>query len=188
MANKVLYNFKNVHYALVSVDAQGVLSFSTPKRLLGTVDFSMELEQSSEPIYSEGLVYHVLQSTSGYKGELTLHNISEDFEAEVLGLKKDSKNVMYEDLNIHPKEFALLFEISGDAKAVRHVMYRIQASKPKLEYKTTTDKADITNVKLNYVGLADENGIGRVKTNDDTDTDTYANWFKNVYKVTKTAE
>lgn len=184
MANKVMFNLKNVYYSVVSEGVGGTLQYAKPKRLLGTTELTMELEQSSEKHYSEGLVYYVTTSSAGYKGELSIFNVDEDFEKDILGLKVDSKNVQYEDMYTQPKEIALLFEIDGNEKPERHCLLRVKFSKPKYEYKTTTDKIDVPVLKFSYEGLTDEKGIGRTKTNKNTDTEVYNKWFDAVYRPT----
>lgn len=183
--NKYLFNLKNVHYAVTTVNEAGETSFSAVKRLPGTTKLTMELEQSQENNYSEGQVYFVTTTTAGYKGELTIYNVDPEFEKDVLGFKADSKGVVYEQTTLQPKEIALLFEIEGNGKPERHVMYRLQLTKPKFEFSTTTDKTEAVNLEMEYTGLSDENGIGRAKTNAATDAETYNNWFKSVYKVTE---
>lgn len=187
MSNKYIFNLKNVHYAPVTVGSDGALTFGAVKRLMGTTELTMELEQSSEKHFSEGLVYFVTTSSAGYKGELSIFNVDADFEKDVLGLKSDSKKVQYETMYDQPKEIALLFEVDGNEKAERHCLLRVKFSKPKYEFKTTTDKVDVPVLKLSYEGLTDEKGIGRTKTNKDTDKTVYDNWFNEVYKITNEA-
>ena len=178
MSNKYLFNLKNVHYAPVTVGEDGTLSFGAVTRLMGTTELTMELEQSSDKHFSEGLVYFVTTSSAGYKGEISIYNVDAKFEKEVLGMKEDTKKVQYEDMYAQPKEIALLFEVDGNEKAERH------CSKPKYEYKTTTDKVDVPVLKLSYEGLTNEKGIGRIKTSKDTDEQVYSKWFDSVYTLT----
>ena len=186
MSNKYIFNLKNVHYAPVTVSSEtGALTFGTVKRLMGTTELTMELEQSSEKHFSEGLVYFVTTSSAGYKGELSIYNVDATFEKDVLGLKEDAKKVQYEGMYAQPKEVALLFEIDGNEKAERHALLRVKFSKPKYEFKTTTDKVDVPVLKLSYEGLTDEKGIGRIKTNKETDEQVYTKWFEKVYEVNK---
>lgn len=184
MSNKYMFNLKNVHYAVVTVGQDGVLQHGPVKRLMGTTELTMELEQSSEKHFSEGLVYFVTTSSAGYKGELSIYNVDSDFEKDVLGLKEDSKKVQYETMYDQTKEIALLFEVDGNEKEERHCLLRVKFSKPKYEYKTTNDKVDVPVLKLSYEGLSNEHGIGRIKTYKETDGEVYKNWFNAVYKVT----
>lgn len=184
MSNKYLFNLKRVHYAPVTVGEDGTLSFGAVTRLPGTTELTMELEQSSDKHFSEGLVYFVTTSSAGYKGELSIYNFDEKFEKEILGMKEDTKKVLYEDMYAQPKEIALLFEVDGNEKAERHCLLRIKLSKPKYEYKTTTDKVDVPVLKLSYEGLTNEKGIGRIKTSKETDEQVYSKWFESVYTLT----
>lgn len=184
MSNKYMFNLKNVHYSIVTVGENGALQHGAVKRLMGTTELTMELEQSSEKHFSEGLVYFVTTSSAGYKGELSIYNVDAEFEKEVLGLKEDTKKVQYETMYDQTKEIALLFEVDGNEKEERHCLLRVKFSKPKYEYKTTTDKVDVPVLKLSYEGLSNEKGIGRIKTYKETDADVYKNWFKSVYALT----
>lgn len=184
MSNKYLFNLKNVHYAPVTVGQDGTLSFGAVTRLMGTTELTMELEQSSEKHFSEGLVYFVTTSSAGYKGEISIYNVDAKFEKEVFGMKEDTKKVQYEDMYAQPKEIALLFEVDGNEKAERHCLLRVKVSKPKYEYKTTTDKTDVPVLKISYEGLTNEKGIGRIKTSKETDEQVYTKWFESVYTLT----
>lgn len=183
MSNKYSFNLKNVHYAVATVNESGELQHGDVKRLMGTTELTIELEQSSDKHFSEGLVYFVTTSSAGYKGELSIYDVDAEFEKEVLGFKEDTKKVQYETMYDQTKEIALLFEVDGNKKAVRHCLLRVKFSKPKYEYKTTTDKVDVPVLKLSYEGLSNEKGIGRIKTYEATDKTTYDNWFNAVYKV-----
>lgn len=185
MSNKYLFNLKNVHYAVVTVGKNGDLTYGDVKRLMGSTELTIGLEQSSEKHFSEGLVYFVTTSSAGYKGEISVYNVDNEFEQDVLGLKVDTKKVQFEDMYTQPKEIALLFEVDGNEKAERHCLLRVKLSKPKYSFKTTTDKVSTPVLKLSYEGLTDENGIGRIKTSKETEEAVYNDWFKSVYKVTK---
>lgn len=182
--NKVMFGLENVHYAIATVGLTGEVQYGTVKRLPGAVSLTLENEQSSENFYADNSVYHVSLGAAGYKGEIEIANITEDFEKDVLNMKRDGKNVTYEDLGLAPEEVALMFEIKGDKNKVRHVLYRVKFAKPKLEYKTLADKTDVATVKMEFAGLANAKNIGRAKTNKDTDQTTYDNWFSKVYVAT----
>ena len=185
--DKILYNLKNVHYALTTVNDDGTLSFGEVKRFMGTTELTIELEQSSETYYSEGMPYATITASAGYKGELTVHNLSEDFEVEVLGLRRDAKGAIIENINTQAKPIALLFEIDGDEKGYRVVIYRMKLTRPKLEYKTNTSKVEVQSLKMSYVGLANEKGDIRVKmARTEDNKNIYDNWFKSVYVETAT--
>ncbi|AXI27261.1 MULTISPECIES: major tail protein [Gemella] len=183
MSNKYLFNLKNVHYATVTVGQDGTLTFGTVTKLMGTTELTMELEQSSEKHFSEGLVFFVTTSSAGYKGELSIYNVDDKFEKDVLGMKEDTKKVQYEDMYTQPTEIALLFEVDGNEKAERHCLLRVKLSKPKYEYKTTTEKIDVPILKFSYEGLTNEKGIGRLKTSKDTEEEVYTKWFEKVYTL-----
>lgn len=66
--NKVKFNICNVHYALITVDDDGEVTFGTPVAMPGAV--SLALEPNGEPsnFYADGYAYYTISNNMGYEG------------------------------------------------------------------------------------------------------------------------
>ena len=78
-------------------------------------------------------------------------------------------------------KFALLFEFTGDVKAIRHVLYNCSASRPSLESSTKEDTIEPNTEKLSLTADPRGDGLVKARTGDSTGSEAYANWYKTVY-------
>src|SRR5690606_5449509 len=91
--------------------------------------------------YGDNTKYFSAFANNGYSGTLEVALIPDEFKKDVLGYVEDDNGILFEDANAVPKNFALLFEFSGDKNAVRHVFYNVTANRP--NQSSTTKGASI---------------------------------------------
>ncbi|NSL04195.1 major tail protein [Blautia glucerasea] len=182
--NKVKYNLKNAHYALLTIGEDGAVTYGTPTALPGSVSLSLDANGEPENFYADGIAYYVINNNMGYDGDLELALIPESFRTEVLKEKLDAKGVLIEDADAELAQFALLFEFDGDVRHIRHVMYNCSASRPKIEGKTNEDKKEVQTETLTIKSTPLADGKVKAKTGNTTDAAVYANWYKAVYLPT----
>ena len=82
--NKVKYNLKNAHYALLTVGEDGAVSYAAPVPLPGSVSLSLDANGEPENFYADGIAYYVINNNMCYDGDLELALIPESFRADVL--------------------------------------------------------------------------------------------------------
>ena len=186
--NKVKYNLKNVHAAILTKGDDGTYTYATPVAIPGAVSLSLDAEGESNPFYADGVVYFRSTSNNGYSGDLEMALIPEWFRTDILQEEKDSNGVLIERSDITESVyFALLFEFDGDQKAIRHVMYNCTASRPTIESQTKESSIEQGTETLSIAADPREDGLVKSRTGDDTSTATYNNWYKNVYVPSATA-
>jgi len=185
MANKVKYNLKNVHAAVLSesvVHGETVFTYGTPQPIPGAVSISLDAEGESSPFYADGIVYFRSVTNNGYSGDLEIALIPEWFRTEILQEELDSKGVLIEKSNnAESTKFALLFEFDGDVNAIRHVMYKCTASRPSIESETKEDTIEPGTEKLTITADPRADGLVKARTGDEVDQTTYQNWYQSVY-------
>ena len=186
--NKVKYNLKNVHAAILTKGDDGTYTYAKPVAIPGAVSQSLDAEGESNPFYADGVVYFRSTSNNGYSGDLEMALIPEWFRTDILQEEKDSNGVLIERSDITESVyFALLFEFDGDQKAIRHVMYNCTASRPTIESQTKESSIEPGTETLSIAADPREDGLVKSRTGDDTSTATYNNWYKNVYVPSATA-
>ena len=185
--NKVKFNLKNTHYALLSVSEEGEVSYATPVPMPGAVSISLDANGEPENFYADGVAYYVINNNMGYDGDLELAMIPESFRTDVLKEKLDDKGVLIENSDVELASFALLFEFDGDQKHIRHVLYNCSASRPGIEGKTNEDSKEVQTETLAIKAAPLANGMVKAKTGNTTDATAYNNWYKAVYMPTEEA-
>ena len=185
--NKVKFNLKNTHYALLSVSEEGEVSYSTPVPMPGAVSISLDANGEPENFYADGVAYYVINNNMGYDGDLELAMIPESFRTDVLKEKLDDKGVLIENSDVELASFALLFEFDGDQKHIRHVLYNCSASRPGIEGKTNEDSKEVQTETLAIKAAPLANGMVKAKTGNTTDATAYNDWYKAVYMPTEEA-
>ena len=185
-ANKVKFNLKNAHYALLTLGEDGSPTYAAPVPMPGSVSISLDANGEPENFYADGVAYYVINNNMGYDGDLELAMIPESFRTDVLREELDSKGVLIENADAELAAFALLFEFDGDVKHIRHVLYNCSASRPGIEGKTNEDSKEVQTETLTVKATPLANGVVKAKTGNTTDANVYANWYKAVYLPTTT--
>ena len=190
MSNKIKYNLKNVHAAIMTHTEDGGYSYETPVPIPGAVNLSLDAEGDTSPFYADGIVYFRAVSNNGYSGDLEIALVPDWFREKILKEVKDNNGVLIEsNTDIEPVYFALLFEFDGDKKAIRHVMYNCSvSSRPTVESKTKEGTIEPGTETLSLTADAREDGLIKARTGSDTVDKTYQDWYKNVYVPEVTAE
>lgn len=186
--NKVKFNLKNVHYAPITINDDGTITFATPKHIPGACSFTMDAQGSEEKFIADGVLYYASYSNEGYSGTLTMALIPEEFRKDILGDVEDqTDHVLVEYANAETKPFALLYEIDGDQKATRRLLYYCTVSQPG---ENANGQAPRTpqpeDMKLTAAPLAD--GRTRARTLANTTDAVFADWFKKVWEPTTATE
>ena len=184
--NKVKYNLKNAHYAMLQTSETGEITFGTPVALPGAVSISLDANGEPENFYADGTAYYVINNNMGYDGDLELAMIPEDFRISALNEILDDNKVLIENADSELAAFALLFEFDGDVKHIRHVLYNCTASRPGIEGKTNEDSREVQTETLNIKATPLPSGVVKAKTGNETTSTVYDDWYKSVYTPTLT--
>ncbi len=186
--NKVKYNLKNAHYAVLTESEDGKFSYGTPVKIPGSVSLSLAAKGSIKKFYADGIVYYQTAYNNGYEGDFEMALVPESFRTEVLGETLDTNKVLLESTDAKTKAFALLFEFEGDTKGIRHVMYNCTATRPSIESKTKEEEMDPVTEKLTISAAPRSDGKIKAKTGDEVVEATYNNWYQAVYEVPASTE
>jgi phi13 family phage major tail protein len=147
----------------------------------GAVSLSLDANGEPSNFYADGYAYYTISNNMGYDGDLELAMVPESFRTDVLKETLDANNVLIENANVETENFALLFEFDGDVKKIRHVLYNCAASRPGIESQTNEEEVEVKTETLSIKAAPLSNGIVKAKTGDETDQETYENWYQSVY-------
>lgn len=174
--NKVSFGFKNVHIApILNTGDYGDIF-----KLRGGVNFEADPEGDSMSLAADDDPnYFTKNVNNGYSGKLEVAAVNEKFATEILGMTKDQNGVMIENVDDKIKEFAMMFEIDGDAKKRRIVFYRIIASRPSIKAKTNEESPDPEVISFDIKAV--KNDSGDVRAYVDQGKEVYDKFFESVY-------
>lgn len=184
MANdgKVRFGLINVHYAVMSTSELGVVSWEPPKRIPGAVNLDMAPQGDTYTFYADNTAYYVSTRNDGYKGDLEIALVPASFLVDVLAEKVDSTDkVQVEYANAEGKQFALLFQIDGDATETLFVMYNCTCSRPNTTGKTLDNSKTPNTEKLTITASPMADGKVKARTTAETPEPVRQNWFKQVW-------
>ena len=184
--NKVKFNICNVHYALITVDEDGEVTFGTPVAMPGAVSLSLEPNGEPSNFYADGYAYYTISNNMGYEGDLELAMVPESFRTDVLKESLDDNSVLVESANVETANFALLFEFDGDVKKIRHVLYNCSAARPNIESTTNKEEIEVQTETLAITAAPLANGYVKARTGDSTTDTVYTGWYTSVYMPTVT--
>lgn len=189
---KIKYGLSSVYYAIATIATNGSATYSTPVAWPGAVNLSMDANGDNSIFYADNIAYYVANGAAGYTGSLETALVPQSFLTDVLGMIKDTKGVIAEDMSAPIVHFALLFQFEGDVSATRHVLYNCTASRPAVGSTTKTDTVEVQTETVNLVASSVYNsGLGcdvvKAKTGDTIDSTTYNGWFSAVYQPTAAA-
>ena len=184
--NKVKFNICNVHYALITVDEDGDVTFGTPVAMPGAVSLSLEPNGEPSNFYADGYAYYTISNNMGYEGDRELAMVPESFRTDVLKESLDDNSVLVESANVETANFALLFEFDGDVKKIRHVLYNCSAARPNIESATNEEEIEVQTETLAITAAPLANGYVKARTGDSTTDTVYTGWYTSVYMPTVT--
>jgi len=180
--NKIKYGLKNVHYALI-INTAGVITYGIPTLIPGAVNISLKAKGEKVEFYADDSAYFVANANQGYEGSIEMALLPDTFKKDVLGEKLDMGGVLFEDANVLPKNIALIFEFTGDANAIRHLLYNISVARPSIESGTKNASIEVKTETLD-ITASPALDTGYVKAKAEPTSASYATWLTTVYKYT----
>ena len=190
MANKVKFGLSNVHIAKITygTDQQTGLpsiSYGTPFPILGAVNLTLDAEGESADFFADNTKYFSASANNGYSGSLEVAMINDTFRTEILGETTDTKGALVENKDDTISDFALGFQIEGDANNRRFWFYNVSANRPSTASQTIeTSKEPVTDtLDITASARITDGAIKVFMEESSTNTAEYQGFFTSVYEA-----
>ena len=179
--NKVVFNIQNVHYAPVTI-VEGVPNWQKPVHVPGAVSLTLDAQSSVEPFYADGIAYYRSVTNNGYSGDLEMARFPDQMLVDIWKFTLDETDkVLQENAYANPQEFALLFQIDGDADNELYCLYNVSATKPAVGGSTSTESKTPQTRTSSISAAALPGGLVMARTTSQTPDEVKASWFNTVY-------
>lgn len=188
MKEQKIFGFKNVHVAKM-IETNGTITYGTPIHIPGGVSFSMDAEGETSTFYADNRPYYQTSANNGYSGNLTMADIPEEFQTEILGQTKDSNGAIIENSDDKVSKFALMCEADGDPSERRFVFYNCLATRPSVELSTNEEGREVKTASMD-ITMAPRSTDGQIKAvldKTEENQTVYNNFFNSVYEKDATA-
>lgn len=184
MENKVTYGFKNAHIAFMNSASLTPPEWEEPTAIPGAVRFTPTAQGQPSSFYADDSPYFVVTANNGYTAEIEMALVPDAILARMLGWEIDTNGMLVEVTDAIPEPFALLGEVSGDAKNRRFVYYNCIASRPAKEHTTKnesiTPSTDIINATITPIEIGEKSIVKGVLELSDTNKTIYDAFFGSV--------
>jgi phi13 family phage major tail protein len=156
-------------------------TYTTPIAIPGAVTLTLDPAGEETIFYADDRKYFTTAPNNGYTGSLSAAYLPDDLRAKLLGQTVDENGLLVESADDQPSEFALLFEIQGDAAGRRYVFYDCKFSRPSESHNSKTEgitpDTDTLNLTVVPKDFAGEYYIKSSVENETGTATVYAAWF-----------
>jgi len=193
--NKVRFGLKNVYYAKLTESSDNTNNtFATPVAVPGAVSMTLDSNGTDGTFYADNVAYFKTFANNGYTGTLEMARINDSMLKDIWGMTLDATSkILYEENDVQPKPFALMFQVEGDVEEELNVFYRVvPTSKPSMGSQTIGEQVEPVTQSFDFEALPLVTGPsyqkGKIKgrTTDSTTTAVRSAWFSTV-QITTTA-
>lgn len=186
MANKVTFGIKNVHWATFTVAQDGTVTYDTPVAIPGAVSIGLDPLGELTEFYADNMLYWAGAENSGYQGPFECADVPDSFRTGVLGDTVSGNNLLVENVNAIPQNFALMFEFDGDASKRRVVLYNCSVLRPSISSTTHTNVKNPNTPSMQITASPRPDGVVRAFTTDETASSVFNAWYTTVQQPSAT--
>ena len=159
MANKVEFGISNLYVGTYTVGTTGSVTMGTPYHQAGAVSFSPEEQSESNQFYADNVVYWAGYTSGTFEGDLEVAKFDDTFKTQFLGYISKSDGGLGVVKNATRPNVYIAFQVEGDDKARRIIMYNCSLGGITREYSTTEESIEPATETI-AVTVAGDNKTG----------------------------
>lgn len=142
MANRVEFGISNLHVGTYTEGTGGAVTMGTPYHQKGAVSFSPEENSERNVFYADNTEYYVTYTGGTFEGDLEVAVFDEKFKTDFLGYIKKADGGIAQVKNATKPKVYIEFQVEGDDKARRVIMYNCTFGAITREFATTEENTE----------------------------------------------
>lgn len=180
--NKVQFNLKNVHYAILTSGGDAP-AWAAPVHVPGAVTLTLDPQGDVTPFYADGIVFYQSVANNGYSGDLEIARFPDQMLKDIWGFEEVTEDhVLIENVKAEPKSFALLYQIDGDKDNQFYCLYNCSGTRPGIGGSTNKETKEAETKSSSITAVSLENGNVMARTMANTPANIKEAWFSKVYE------
>ena len=178
--NKVNWGLAKVYWGQITVNEQGIDTYSEPVKLVGSRVINFSPQGDLVEVYADGGTIYTGRENNGYEGSLEMTVLDDDLIKYALDEETDDSNIQFEKKKTTQNRFFLMWEWENDTRNTRHCMLNVTANRVSIESTTAGDggtkSAQYETLQLRSLPR-DSDGYVKYKTTYQTDSTAYSTFF-----------
>lgn len=176
--NKVRFGLSNFHYGTFTEGDGGSVAMGASYSIPGSVSINMDPDTAEAIFHADNTKYYVSNKNNGYTGDLVMAKFPDAFKTAVLNYITLADGGVAESKYLETKPMYIGFEVEGNVKKTRYLIYNVKPGMITEEHQTTEDEVEVATESLNLQMIGD-NKTGLVKVKYEEDDTGYATVFSN---------
>lgn len=142
MANRVEFGISNLHVGTYTEGTGGAVTMGTPYHQKGAVSFSPEENSERNVFYADNTEYYVTYTGGTFEGDLEVAIFDEKFKTDFLGYISKADGGIAQVKNATKPKVYVAFQVEGDDKSRRVIMYNCTFGAITREFATTEENTE----------------------------------------------
>ena len=147
MAGKVQFGISNAHYAVITTDEQGNMTWGTPVAMPGAENFNVDNGGGNDNIiYADNINYWSRSTSTGISGDLQMAKFPDQFKIDCLGhVRDETTGGLLDGPSAASKDFALGFQLETNVGGKRVWLFKCSGTNPNYTAATMTESITEAN-------------------------------------------
>lgn len=142
MANKVEFGISNLHVGTYTEGTGGAVTMGTPYHQKGAISFSPEENSERNVFYADNTEYYVTYTGGTFEGDLEVALFDDKFKTDFLGYLSKADGGIAQVKNATKPKVYVAFQVEGDDKSRRVIMYNCTFGAVTREFATTEETTE----------------------------------------------
>ena len=142
MANKVEFGISNLYVGTYTEGTSGAVTMGTPYHQAGAVSFSPEESSERNVFHADNTEYYVTYTGGTFEGDLEVALFDDKFKKDFLGYLQKADGGIAQVKNATKPKVYIAFQVEGDDKSRRVIMYNCTFGAITREFSTTEENTE----------------------------------------------